>query len=142
MDAESAYQFVATVSIFLASCTRYGHDAMSLLSSMKAPKRSESKFSTDSVLITFTQNSLDYVKKFIQSLLTESPHTLAGNFDIADVLRASLYLQLRTSDFYQAFNDLWPFLLQVIVGKGTVGQLFDFGFFVVDFGEWGHLSNR
>ena len=95
MDSESIVSFLATISIFLAACRRYGHNILDQLSTFKAPSASGSRFSTNALLISFDQTSLDYVKGFIKSLLPGPSHFLEGIFDIADVLRASVYLQLQ-----------------------------------------------
>ena len=100
MDIESVVSFLATISIFLAACHKYGHNILDQLSSLKAPKASGSRFSTHALLILFDQSSLDYVKAFIKSLLPGPFRSLEGKFDITDVLRASVYLQLRTSGHY------------------------------------------
>ena len=100
MDNESAVRSVATVSHFLAACDRYGHNSLDQLSSLKAPQHSRTTASTHTFLVSVQQQSLNYIKAVITSLLFASPLSAGGNFDIVDVVRASVYLQLRWPGHY------------------------------------------
>ena len=122
MDSESIVSFLATISIFLAACHRYGHNILDQLFALKAPRASGSRFSTNALLISFDQTSLDYVKGFIKLLLPGPSHFLEGIFDIADVLRASVYLQLQASGNYLQL--LQTFDLTKLPSKKWAGVLY------------------
>ena len=79
---------MTTMSIFWRTCQKYGDDLTNIGTTLQDPYFPRHKQTTFSGLITFQQKSLDYVLGFI---LNSVP---LGAFDPADVLRASVYLQL------------------------------------------------